>query len=199
MRIGVFGGTFDPPHVGHLILAEECRTQLALDKLLWVVTNEPPHKGNQYISPIEVRVDLVLKSIAGNPAYEISRVDIDRPGPHYALDTVLLLKSIYPEDEMFYLMGGDSLHDLPTWHRPQEFLSVCDGLGVMRRHDDEVDLDKLEVDLPGISQKVLLVEAPILEISSHQIRQRIQTGKGYRYYLPDAVYRAIKESGLYGK
>lgn len=199
MRIGVFGGTFDPPHVGHLILAEECQTQLALDKLLWVVTNEPPHKENQYISPIEARVDLVLKSIAGNPAYELSRVDIDRPGPHYALDTMLLLKSLYSGAELYYLMGGDSLHDLPAWYKPQEFLAACDGLGVMRRHDDHVDLCDLEVNLSGITGKVHLVEAPILEISSHQIRQRIRSGMGYRYYLTDAVYRAIKESGLYGK
>lgn len=197
MRIGVFGGTFDPPHVGHLILAEECRTQLALDKLLWVVTNEPPHKENQYISPIEMRVELVLKSIAGNPTYELSRVDIDRPGPHYALDTVLLLKSFYPDAELYYLMGGDSLHDLPAWHRPLEFLAACDGLGVMRRHDDDVNLSDLEASLSGITTKVHLVEAPILEISSHQIRQRIRSGMGYRYYLTDAVYQTIKESGLY--
>jgi nicotinate-nucleotide adenylyltransferase len=197
MRIGVFGGTFDPPHVGHLILAEECRTQVHLDKLLWVVTNEPPHKENQFISPIEGRVALVLKSIEGNPAYELSRVDIDRPGPHYALDTVLLLKKQFPTAELFYLMGGDSLHDLPSWHKPQEFIEACDGLGVMRRHDDRVDLNDLEKSLPGISKKVHLVEAPILEISSHQIRQRIQNGSGYRYYLTDAVYQIIKESKLY--
>ncbi len=197
MRIGVFGGTFDPPHVGHLILAEECRTQLDLDKLLWVVTNEPPHKENQFISPIEGRVELVLKSIEGNPAYELSRVDIDRPGPHYALDTVLLLKKQFPTAELFYLMGGDSLHDLPTWHKPQEFIETCNGLGVMRRHDDRVDLNDLENALPGISKKVHLVEAPILEISSHQIRQRIQNGSGYRYYLTNDVYQIIKESKLY--
>jgi nicotinate-nucleotide adenylyltransferase len=197
MRIGVFGGTFDPPHVGHLILAEECRTQLELDKLLWVVTNEPPHKENQFISPIEGRVELVLKSIEGNPAYELSRVDIDRPGPHYALDTVLLLKKQFPTAELFYLMGGDSLHDLPTWHKPQEFIETCNGLGVMRRHDDRVDLNDLENALPGISKKVHLVEAPILEISSHQIRQRIQNGSGYRYYLTNDVYQIIKESKLY--
>jgi len=197
MRIGIFGGTFDPPHVGHLILAEECRTQLCLDKLLWVVTQLPPHKQDSYISPVEERVSLVEKSINGNPAFELSRVDIDRPGPHYALDTVLLLKEQFPGDELFYLMGGDSLHDLPTWHRPTEFLTVCDGLGVMRRHEDNVDLDSLEKVLPGIRQKVHMVEAPILEISSHQIRQRIQGGEGYRYYLTETVYRAVEDTGLY--
>jgi nicotinate-nucleotide adenylyltransferase len=197
MRIGVFGGTFDPPHVGHLILAEECRTQLKLDKLLWVVTNHPPHKQSMVISSIEERVALVDKTIAGNEFFELSRVDIDRPGPHYALDTVRLLKDQFPQAELFYLMGGDSLHDLPIWHRAQEFLERCDGIGVMRRYDDRVEMEELEKVLPGITQKTHLVEAPILEISSRQIRQRIENGKGYRYYLTDPVYRAIEELNLY--
>lgn len=197
MRIGIFGGTFNPPHIGHLILAEECRAQLSLDKLLWVVTNRPPHKQKEVISPIEERLELVRLTIADNPSFEISRVDIDRPGPHYSVDTVLALRAIYPQDELFYLLGGDSLHDLPTWYHPAEFVAECDGFGVMRRHDDNVDLDSLEAVLHGIKKKVHLVEAPILEISSHQIRQRIKEGAAYRYYLTDAVYRAIKEMNLY--
>lgn len=197
MRIGIFGGTFDPPHVGHLILAEECRSQLNLDKLLWVVTDNPPHKRVVNVSPIECRVKLVAQAITGNPAFEISRVDIDRPGPHFAIDTINILKKEFPGSEMYYLMGGDSLHDLPTWNRPQDFVKTCDGIGVMRRHADQVDLESLEKILPGISRKVHIVEAPILEISSHQIRQRIYEGQGYRYYLRDAVYRAINELSLY--
>lgn len=196
-RIGIFGGTFDPPHVGHLILAEECRTQLELDLLLWVVTDNPPHKRYANVSPIEQRFMLVELAIQGNPAFEASRVDIDRPGPHYAIDTVNILKNQYPGAEMFYLMGGDSLHDLPTWNKPQEFIRVCDGIGVMRRHADQVDLTLLEQELHGISAKVNIVDAPILEISSKQIRQRIGEGMGYRYYLRDAVYQAIFEVGMY--
>jgi nicotinate-nucleotide adenylyltransferase len=197
MRIGVFGGTFDPPHVGHLILAEECRTQLSLDTLLWVVTNDPPHKHDHQISPIDQRLKLVDLAIAGNPAFKISRIEIDRPGPHYAVDTVRLLKTEHPDAELVYLMGGDSLHDLPTWSRPQEFVGLCDGIGVMRRHEDQVDLQSLEAVLPGITQKVEIVEAPILEISSKEIRQRIRENLGYRYYLRDAVYKAICDLGMY--
>lgn len=197
MRIGIFGGTFDPPHVGHLILAEECRTQLSLDLLLWVVTDNPPHKRYQNVSPIEQRVDLVTKAIQGNPFFQLSRIDIDRPGPHYAIDTINLLKMDYPNSEMFYLMGGDSLHDLPTWKRPQDFIRVCDGIGVMRRHEDRVDLESLEKVLPGIIKKVNIVEAPILEISSKQIRQRIAEKMGYRYYLRDSVFEAIQELAMY--
>ena len=197
MRIGIFGGTFDPPHIGHLILAEECRTQLQLDLLLWAVTDNPPHKRYTNVSPVEARVALVEKAIQGNPAFLLSRIDIDRPGPHYAIDTMNLLHKEYPDSQLFYLMGGDSLHDLPTWQRPQDFLRVCDGIGVMRRHEDEVDLESLEKVMPGISRKVKIVEAPILEISSKQIRQRILEGMGYRYYLRDAVYKAILDLGLY--
>lgn len=197
MRIGIFGGTFDPPHVGHLILAEECRTQLTLDLLLWVVTDNPPHKRYVNISPIEDRVKLVLKAIAGNEAFALSRVDIDRPSPHFAIDTVNILKQEYPGAQFFYLMGGDSLHDLPTWNRPQDFIKACDGIGVMRRHADQVDLASLEEVLPGISKKVMIVDAPILEISSKQIRQRIADNQGFRYYLRDAVYKAVLEMGLY--
>ncbi len=197
MRVGIFGGTFDPPHVGHLILAEECRTQLHLDKLLWVVTDNPPHKRYVEISDIEQRVELVKLAIKGNPDFELSRVDIDRPSPHYAIDTVRILKQLMPGALMFYLMGGDSLHDLPTWKRPQDFIREIDGLGVMRRHADQVDLESLEKVLPGITRKVKIVEAPILEISSRQIRQRVEDGDAYRYYLRDAVYKAILELGLY--
>ena len=196
-RIGIFGGTFDPPHVGHLILAEECRIQLKLDRLLWVVTDHPPHKQQVAISDIEQRLQLVSLTIAGNPAFEISRVDIDRPSPHYAIDTVRLLKQQEPDALMFYLMGGDSLHDLPTWYRPQEFVQECDGIGVMRRHADQADLVSLEKTLPGITSKVHIVEAPILEIASHQIRQRIALGKAYRYYLRETVYQEINKVGMY--
>ncbi|PKN97067.1 MAG: nicotinate (nicotinamide) nucleotide adenylyltransferase [Chloroflexi bacterium HGW-Chloroflexi-4] len=197
MRIGLFGGTFDPPHVGHLILAEECRTQLNLDLLLWAVTDNPPHKRYANVSPVEERVKLVEKAICGNPAFLLSRIDIDRPGPHYAIDTMNLLRKEYPDSKLFYLMGGDSLHDLPSWVRPQDFLRICDGIGVMRRHEDKVDLESLEKVLPGISNKVSIVDAPILEISSKQIRQRIADNEGYRYYLRDAVYKAILDNQLY--
>jgi nicotinate-nucleotide adenylyltransferase len=197
MRIGIFGGTFDPPHVGHLILAEECRTQLKLDKLLWVVTDNPPHKRYVSISPIEDRVKLVEKAITDNEAFILSRVDIDRPTPHFAIDTMNILKNEYPSAQLFYLMGGDSLHDLPTWKRPNEFIELCDGIGVMRRHADQVDLVSLEQLLPGISKKVMIVDAPILEISSKEIRQRIKERQGYRYYLRDAVFQAVLDLGLY--
>ena len=124
-------------------------------------------------------------------------MDIDRPGPHYVRETVYLLHQQYPEAELVFLMGGDSLHDLPTWHEPQEFIRECDRLGVMHRVGEKINLDLLESVFPGISLKVEFIEAPILEISSKKIRQLVSQGKPYRYYLLPNVYEIIQSSGLY--
>jgi nicotinate-nucleotide adenylyltransferase len=196
-RIGVFGGTFDPPHVGHLILAAEAQDQLRLDRLLWVLTPDPPHKQDQSISPLSIRMKLLLAAIGDNPSFELCRVDMERPGPHYAVDTVQILKGQFPSSEIYYLIGGDSLHDLPTWHQPQRLIHLIEGLGVMRRPGDEVDLRELEQEIPGLTQKICFIEAPLLEISARQIRQRISAGRAYRYYVPPAVYRLIEELGIY--
>jgi len=104
MRIGVFGGTFDPPHLGHLILAAEASSQLKLDKLLWVLTPDPPHKRDQHLTPIEIRFELVKLSLMDDPTFEMSRVDLDRPGPHFTLDTVKLIKQEFPGADVFYLI-----------------------------------------------------------------------------------------------
>jgi nicotinate-nucleotide adenylyltransferase len=197
VRLGLFGGTFDPPHLGHLILAAEALDQLQLDRLLWVLTPDPPHKHNRVIGPLEQRLELVQAAIDPNPAFELSSVDIDRSPPHYAVDTVNLLAAQFPGCQLFYLMGGDSLHDLPDWYHPQAFLDGCTGIGVMRRPDDQIDLDKLELILTGIKQKTHLINSPLLEISSKQIRERIRLGHAYRYYLSDKVYQLIRQKGYY--
>lgn len=196
-RIGVFGGTFDPPHIGHLILAAEALSQLNLERLLWVLTPNPPHKRGQFITPLAVRLEMVVAAIRDDPAFELSRVDLDRPGPHYAVDTVRLLRAQYPGKGIVYLMGGDSLRDLPGWHAPESFLAECAGLGVMRRPGDRVNLGGLEARLPGISLRVEFVSAPLLEISSSQVRERVRSGKPYRYYLPRGVYEIVQRKGLY--
>ncbi|HVN54734.1 MAG TPA: nicotinate-nucleotide adenylyltransferase [Anaerolineaceae bacterium] len=197
LRIGIFGGTFDPPHLGHLILAEEARDQLRLERLLWVLTPDPPHKQGQAVSAVSPRLELVQAAIGDNPAFELSRVDLDRPGPHYALDTVLRLQKQFPGADLVYLIGGDSLHDLPTWHCPRELLAACAALGVMRRPEDRINLGRLEREIPGISAKLEWIDAPLLEISSHEIRRRVAEGRPFRYYLPEKVYHLILAGGLY--
>ncbi|MFH1908600.1 MAG: nicotinate-nucleotide adenylyltransferase [Chloroflexota bacterium] len=195
--LGIFGGTFDPPHLGHLILATEAHQQLSLTRLLWVLTPDPPHKPAVPILPLAHRLVMLQLAISGDADFELSRLEMDRPGPHYALDTLNLLAEQNPGAEMVYLMGGDSLRDLPTWHRPADLLSACRYLGVMRRPGDNIDLPALEAILPGITSKVHFVEAPLLEIASHEIRQRIAEGHPFRYYLPSSVYEYILEHNLY--
>ncbi len=197
MRIGIFGGTFDPPHIGHLILASETKSQLELDRLLWVITPDPPHKQNQNITSIETRFKLVKAAIEGNPDFELSHLEMDRPGPHYAVDTVRLLADSYRGSDLIYLIGGDSLHDLPAWYRAGELIELCAQIGVMRRPGDSVNFDELEQRLPGITNRLRIVSAPLLEISASQIRTRIANGKPYRYYLPEAVYRMIVDHKYY--
>ncbi len=196
-RIGIFGGTFDPPHIGHLILAAEAREHLRLDRVLWVVTPDPPHKTGRTIRPLAVRLELVQAALAADAGFEMSRVEIDRPGPHYSVDTVQILGRENPGMELFYLMGGDSLHDLPAWVRPQEFVNCLTGIGVMRRPQDFIDLPWLERLLPGIVAKVHFVDAPLLEISSTSIRERIAQGQHFRYFLPQSVYEIIQAKGYY--
>jgi nicotinate-nucleotide adenylyltransferase len=197
MQIGIFGGTFDPPHIAHLILAAEAYAQLSLTKVLWVLTPKPPHKHDHYITPVGDRLAMLVAALGDDPAFELSRVDLDRPAPHYAVDTVKLLKGIHPDDKLIYLMGGDSLEDLPGWHDAQGFVEACDGLGVMLRSQSEIDLEALEARLPGINQKVQIIRAPVLEISSTHVREWIAQGRPYRYYLPATVYRVIQERNIY--
>ncbi len=197
LRLGIFGGSFDPPHVGHLILAAEALAQLRLDKVLWVLTPDPPHKRGQALTPLALRLEMVAAAIADNPAFELSRVEIDRPGPHFAYETVRLLAARYPGAGLFYLIGGDSLRDLPTWRDPQALLAEVAALGVMRRPRARIDLDRLEAQVPGLKQKVAFIVAPQLEISSSQVRRRAASGGAFRYYLPERVYQLVEEQRLY--
>ncbi|MGD9092026.1 MAG: nicotinate-nucleotide adenylyltransferase [Anaerolineales bacterium] len=197
MRIGIFGGTFDPPHLGHLILGDEACDQLELDQILWVLTPFPPHKQDFQITPVEERLELLQSAVRDEPAFEISRVEIEREGPHYAVDTINLLRNIYPKVELIYLMGGDSLDDLPNWHQPVAFVATCNELGVMKRPGSEPDLRLLEEQIPGVSEKVRLIKAPVIDISSSDIRRRVATGRPFRHFLPVGVYRIILERSLY--
>jgi nicotinate-nucleotide adenylyltransferase len=198
-RIGIFGGTFDPPHLGHLILASEARAQLQLTRLLWVLTSIPPHKTDQPIGLLDDRLAMLKLALKDEPGFELSSIDIDRPGPQYTLDTISLLAQKYPNDELIPLIGGDSLRDLPTWHNPVELVAACHQIGVMRRPGDSIDLSQLEKHIPGITAKVRFVDAPLLEIASHEIRQRVMEGLPFRYYLLPSVYDYIVAHKLYSK
>lgn len=197
MRIGIFGGTFDPPHLGHLILAAEAFYQCRLDRLLWVLTPNPPHKPNQIITPVETRLEMVQACIADTPGFELSTVDMDRPPPHYAVDTVHLLQKTYPDAEIVYLMGSDSLLNLHTWHRPMDFVQACHLIAVTHRTDEDIDLDALETRLPGVVDKIQFVISMVMGISSSEIRWRVSEGAPVKYYLHPGVYEIIRNKRLY--
>jgi nicotinate-nucleotide adenylyltransferase len=196
-RLGVFGGTFDPPHCGHLTLANEAARQLKLNLVLWVLTPDPPHKRGRKITPWQIRLEMVEAAVASMPQFKISLVDVDRPPPQYAVDTVRLLRQGYPGFELVYLIGGDSLRDLPTWHQPDEFLARIDWLGVMRRPHIRYDLEKLENFLPGLTMKILWIDAPLLDISSTRTRRNMSTDLDCGEEIPEAVCQVIKERHLY--
>lgn len=196
-RVGLFGGTFDPPHVGHLILASEAKSQLELNRVLWTVTPDPPHKQDQTITPLEHRLAMVRLAIEDDPSFQLSDIELNRPGPHYTIDTIKLLAEQNPGAEIVPIIGGDSLRDLPTWHKPKEIVFVAHWVGVMHRPGEEPNLQELERELPGISSKIHYVDAPLLEIASSEIRERAATGKPFRYYLPEPVYEYIERHHLY--
>ncbi len=197
MKIGVLGGTFDPVHVGHLILANESYYQLGLTRILWVLTPNPPHKTDKAILDWRQRWRLLELAFAGNDVFELCDVDTRRAPPFYAVETLQILRNKYPDDQLIYLVGGDSLRDLPTWHHPRELIDLCDGLGVMMRPDVAIDTQKLEMLIPGIRKKLLLVSTKPVDISSSSIRSRIANGQPYRYLLPPAVYEYIQDNQLY--
>lgn len=195
--LGLFGGTFDPPHIGHQIISAEADVQLGLDRFLWVLTPDPPHKLGQPLTSLEHRLAMVRLAISNNPRFELSTVEIDRPGPHYALDTVQIISKLNPAADLVYIMGGDSLRDLPAWHRPVDFVAALKIIGVFRRPGDSIDLTTLEKIIPGLTDKVRFIKAPLLDIAAHEIRQRIFDGRPFRYFLPPAVYAYIVEHNLY--
>ena len=197
MRVGLLGGSFDPVHTGHLILAEEAREQLDLAMVYFVPAGDPPHKRDRRLAPVAHRLRMAELAVAGNPHFQVSRADADRPGPHYTIDMVRIFKQQMPAGgELFFLMGYDSLAELPTWRKPQELLAACH-LVALTRYNVPLDWNYLEAKLPGVRERVTLLDMPEIEIASHQIRARINAGRSIRYLVPEAVCEYIREQGLY--
>ncbi len=197
-RIGLLGGTFDPPHIAHLALAEEGLTQLHLDRVLWLITPDPPHKRGISITPFAIRMEMLQAALRGYEKFEISTLEAELPAPQYTVETVRLLKEKFPGVEFYYLMGEDSLRDLPLWHQPANLISLLTGVGVLKRPEVTVNWKTLESSIPGIREKVFFFEAPLLQVASHDIRQRVRTGRPYRYMISEGVAQVIERYHLYG-
>lgn len=196
-RVGVFGGTFDPPHNGHLILAADAAEQMALDEILWVITPLSPHKLTHEITSVEHRQAMLNAAIAGNPRFTRCDIDINRQPPYYAADTVRLIRQCHPQCQLFYLVGGDSLRTLPSWHQPQVLVDACDAICAKKRPGSRLLFNRLEKALPGIIEKLVFIESPITSISSTEIRDRCNTKREFRYFIPLDVYDYILKNQLY--
>lgn len=196
-RIGVFGGTFDPIHIGHLILADEAHYQLNLDVIYLIPAADPPHKRRRRLTSIEHRLQMVRLATINTGYLHVSRMDADRPGPHYTADMVRLLQlQTGNAADLFFLMGMDSLRDLPTWYEADWLVRNCT-LVALTRHDVVLDWAKLEAELPGIGERVIILDMPELEIASHLIQQRVREGRPFGNQVPLGVEEYIREHGLY--
>ena len=195
-RVGIQGGTFDPPHMAHLILGEIAADWLNADHYLFVPAADPPHKRGQVKAAADHRVAMVQRAIADNPRFALSRVDVDRPGPHYSVDMLRLIGQQYPGAELYFVIGGDSFAALPTWYRPDELIRLC-RLLVMHRPGDGVQADMHAAALPDLMGRVTVVDAPLLEVSSSAVVERVRAGQSIRYWVPDAVREYIHQEKLY--
>jgi nicotinate-nucleotide adenylyltransferase len=194
-RIGILGGTFDPPHIGHLVLADCAIQSLALDDLWFVPAADPPHKLSTRLS-IAHRLPMLECALALDPRFHLSRVDIDRPGPHYTVDMVRIVQAQAPDAELFFVMGSDSLRDLNTWHQPQSLIEQV-RLAVMRRPDADVPRTIHAAMLPRLEERVVVIDAPRLEVSSTEIVERLRAGKSVRFLVPDPVLDYIETHRVY--
>lgn len=195
-RIGVLGGTFDPPHLGHLIITAEFQYALRLDLVLWVPAGVPPHKTNRLISADADRLAMVRLATADAPGFAVSTIDIDRGGVSYTADLLEMLRAERPGDDFFFLMGEDSLRDLPTWHDPNRICRAAE-LAVAQRPGVDVDLAALLESLPDCRDRLHFVFPPAIGISSSELRRRVRDGEPIAYQVPAAVERYIDEHGLY--
>jgi nicotinate-nucleotide adenylyltransferase len=198
-RLGVLGGTFDPPHYGHLSLADTARVQLRLERVLFAPAGQPPHKPKDRPSPVAQRVALLEAALAdaGEPAFFLSRVDLDRPGPHYTVDALTALREAYPAAQVWFLIGSDSLADLPRWRDPARIIALA-RLAVLARPGSAPDFDQLSAAVPHLRQRVDWLSGPPLDLSSSALRARVHQGLPLRYLVPPSVEAYVHEHGLYG-
>jgi nicotinate-nucleotide adenylyltransferase len=192
-RIGIMGGTFDPIHMGHLIIAELAKEAGGFDEIWFMPSYQPPHKTPLRSASAEERARMVEEAIRGNPSFRLERLEIERGGVSYTVDTVKELNRLYPEHRFSWIIGGDMVEYLPYWHRLDEIVQHARFFGVARP-GFRIDPKKLPNCLEG---KITIADMPEFDISSTQIRNRIADGQSIRYLVPDAVRAYITENRLY--
>jgi nicotinate-nucleotide adenylyltransferase len=199
MRIGIFGGTFDPVHVGHLVMAEQCREQGRLDEVWFVPAARPPHKAEHDITPFDRRVEMLSLAIAGHPAFRINELERHRAGPSFTVDTVEELQQQHPGNDLHWILGSDSLYDLPGWRSPARIVELAGLLIVPRPSFPVWPEEQLRgsLKLPNAALRMLVVHSPLMDVSSRDLRRRAAEGRSLRYLTPRAVECYIEQHHLY--
>lgn len=197
MRLGVFGGAFDPIHNGHLLLAEQCREQCQLDEVWFVPTRTPPHKDAASLTDSRHRVEMLKLAIAGQPEFKVSHIELDHDDVSWTAETLRRLRDQLPDDELFLLIGGDSLRDFPTWREPHAITEMATVVAV-NRGDVSTASDHSELD-NELQARVQIVNMRGVDISATDIRNRVTDGKSIRFLVPRAVDEFIRHNGLYSQ
>ena len=198
MKIGVMGGTFDPIHKGHVIVAEEVRTRLSLAEVLFVPAGQPWLNKTGAISAAEHRVQMVRLAIADKPYFRLTTMEVERAGPSYTIDTITELKTqLEPGDELFFILGWDSLAQLPQWRQPRQLVKLCRLVAVPRPGCSLPDLDSLSAVIPGLSRRVIILDKPEVDIGATEIRKRVAQGLSIDHLVPEPVAEYIRKHQLY--
>lgn len=196
--MGIMGGTFDPIHNGHLILAEHSRIQFDLEQIIFIPTGKPPHKGEKDISSVNYRYDMTVLAISTNPYFSLSSIEIQREGATYTIDTIKYLQSKYRDKEFYFILGADSFCNIDKWKDYKELLSLCKFI-VAKRPD--LDSNKLESRFKELSRiykdSIYLLETPLIDISSTSIRNRVKSELSIKYLVPESVELYIEKNKLY--
>ncbi len=198
IRLGLFGGSFDPVHLGHLLLAETCREACSLDRVLFLPCRQSPHKPRGAIATGQQRSEMLEFAVAGDPRFGVCRIELERNGPSFTVETLRQLRVEQPDSDLFFLMGADSLTDLPLWREPQAILELATIVAVNRGQLPQPDLAALEDRLGSIVRdRVRLVTMPAIDLSATEIRERARAGGSLRFRVPRAVEEYIRQNGLY--
>jgi nicotinate-nucleotide adenylyltransferase len=196
LRVGILGGAFNPPHIGHLVCAQEALVQLELEKVLFIPMGEPPHRTLDADPGPDERFAMTELAIAGDQRFEVSRVEIEREGPSYTVDTLRGLRESSPDDELFFILGGDQAAALATWREPEEVLSLAT-LAVVERIGGTRNAIGIKISRLRGADRVRYLDMPLIQVSSTAVRRRVGAGLPIRYLVPDAVAEHIESGGLY--
>jgi nicotinate-nucleotide adenylyltransferase len=197
VRVGIYGGVFNPPHLGHLVAAQESHAQLGLDVVVWIPVGDAPHRAIEQDPGADVRFEMVELAIAGDERFRASRIELEREGPSYTVDTLRELRERGPDDELFLILGGDQAAALPRWREPEEVLALATVVvfarGTSTRNAIGVQLSRLRG-----AEGLRMLEMPRIDVSATMVRRRAAEGKPIRYLVPDKVANFIGAQSLYG-